>query len=107
MTVAGSRPEVRTTAGVLRGSRDAGVAVFRGIPFAEPPVGPLRFGAPRVVRGWDGVREAESYGPPPPQGGALGMAALAQDAVGDDWLTVNVWSPEPNPGPGNGANRDA
>ena len=48
MTVAesgtsGARPEVRAPAGRLRGSREAGVAVFRGIPFAEPPVGGLRF----------------------------------------------------------------
>ena len=63
MTVAeskpsGSRPEVRAAAGRLRGSREAGVAVFRGIPFAEPPVGALRFAAPRPVEAWDGVREA-------------------------------------------------
>lgn len=96
----GSQPEVRAAARALRGSREEGVAVFRGIPFAEPPVGSLRFAAPRPVPGWDGVRPAVSYGPPPPQGGALGMAALAKDAVGDDWLTVNVWSPEPGPGAG-------
>lgn len=95
-----SQPEVRTAAGAVRGSREAGVAVFRGIPFAEPPVGSLRFAAPRPVRGWDGVRPAVSYGPPPPQGGHFGMDALAKDAVGDDWLTVNVWSPEPGPGAG-------
>ncbi|MCZ4119983.1 carboxylesterase/lipase family protein [Streptomyces sp. H39-S7] len=96
----GARPEVRAAGGALRGSREAGVAVFRGIPFAEPPVGPLRFAAPRAVRGWDGVRPALEYGPPPPQGGALGMAAMSRDAVGDDWLTVNVWSPDPGPGAG-------
>ncbi|MEY9836797.1 carboxylesterase/lipase family protein [Streptacidiphilus sp. EB103A] len=96
----GSHPEVRTVAGAVRGSREAGVAVFRGIPFAEPPVGPLRFAAPRPVRGWDGVRPALSYGPPPPQGGAFGMGALTPDAGGGDWLTVNVWSPEPDPGAG-------
>lgn len=60
-----SAPEVRTAAGALRGSREAGVAVFRGIPYAEPPVGALRFAAPRPVRGWDGVRTAVAYGPPP------------------------------------------
>ncbi|MET8684950.1 carboxylesterase family protein [Streptomyces sp. NPDC004732] len=103
MTVDGSgasrsRPEVRTAAGSVRGSREAGVAVFRGIPFAAPPVGALRFAAPRAVRGWSGVREAVAYGPPPPQGGHFGMDALAQEAVGDDWLTVNVWSPDPGPG---------
>ncbi|MFD4867318.1 carboxylesterase/lipase family protein [Streptomyces sp. NPDC058412] len=97
---AGSRPEVRVAGGALRGAREEGVAVFRGIPFAEPPVGPLRFAAPEPVRGWDGVRPAVSFGPPPPQGGHFGMDALARDAAGDDWLTVNVWSPEPGPGAG-------
>lgn len=96
----GSRPEVRVAAGALRGGREAGVAVFRGIPFAEPPVGALRFAAPRPVRGWSGVREAVSYGPPPPQGGHFGMDALSRDAADDNWLTVNVWSPDPGPGAG-------
>ncbi|MFI6505965.1 carboxylesterase/lipase family protein [Streptosporangium sp. NPDC050855] len=89
-----SEPEVRTRAGVLRGGREAGLAVFRGIPFAEPPVGSLRFAAPEPARGWDGVRPAVAYGPPPPQSGVLGAS---RDAVGDDWLTVNVWTPEPDP----------
>ncbi|MGC7095068.1 carboxylesterase/lipase family protein [Amycolatopsis lurida] len=85
--------------GKSRGGWEAGVAVFRGIPFAEPPVGALRFAAPRPVRGWDGVREAVSYGPPPPQAAAFGMDALAQDAP-DDWLTINVFSLEPAQGAG-------
>ncbi|GAA2829019.1 carboxylesterase family protein [Kitasatospora sp. CM 4170] len=93
-------PEVRAAVGVVRGTREAGVSVFRGIPFAEPPVGALRFAAPRPVRGWAGVRSAVSYGPPPVQGGALGMAARSSAEPGDDWLTVNVWSPEPGPGAG-------
>ena len=94
------QPEVRTAAGVLRGSREAGLAVFRGVPYAEPPVGALRFAAPRPVRGWAGVRAAVSYGPPPPQAGLFGMDGLAQEAAGDDWLSVNVWSPDPAPGAG-------
>ena len=96
----GAAPEVRVVAGTVRGGREAGVAVFRGIPFAEPPVGPLRFAAPRAVRRWDGVRAALSYGPPPPQGGAFGMDALSGDEAADDWLTVNVWSPDPGPDAG-------
>ncbi|HEX5119928.1 MAG TPA: carboxylesterase family protein [Pseudonocardiaceae bacterium] len=91
--------DVRTAAGTLRGRGEAGVAVFRGIPFAEPPIGALRFAAPRPVRGWAGVREAVSYGPPPPQAGAFGMDALSQDAD-EDWLTINVWSPDPGAGAG-------
>ncbi|WP_245757615.1 carboxylesterase/lipase family protein [Amycolatopsis xylanica] len=89
------RPEVRVVAGKLRGTRESGVAVFRGIPFAEPPVGELRFGPPEKAKPWDGVREAAEFGAPPPQAGAFGMDALAE--AGDDWLTVNVWSPEPGP----------
>ncbi|MBD0742741.1 carboxylesterase/lipase family protein [Streptomyces sp. CBMA152] len=93
-------PEVRTAAGALRGRVEEGVAVFRGIPFAEPPVDALRFAAPQPVRGWDGVRPAVSYGPPPPQAGHFGMDALSPDAASTDWLTVNVWTPAPDPGAG-------
>jgi para-nitrobenzyl esterase len=92
-------PEVRAAAGRLRGDREAGVTVFRGIPFARPPVGEFRFAAPQPVQGWGGVRDATSYGPPPPQGGHFGMDGLSQDGT-DDWLTLNVWSPEPFPGAG-------
>jgi para-nitrobenzyl esterase len=92
-----SEPEVRTAGGVLRGGREAGLAVFRGIPFAEPPVGALRFAAPQPVRSWDGVRPAVAYGPPPPQSGVLGVS---KDTPGDDWLTINVWTPELDPAAG-------
>ena len=97
MTVAdsvpqGSPPEARVADGWLRGHRESGVTVFRGIPFAAPPVGVLRFAAPRPVQGWSGVRDALSFGPPPPQGGPFGMDALSEGAT-DDWLTLNVWSP--------------
>ncbi|MGW2285959.1 carboxylesterase/lipase family protein [Streptomyces phaeochromogenes] len=96
-------PEVRTTAGVVRGAGEAsGSAVFKGIPFAEPPVGALRFGAPVPVRSWDGVRKTVAYGTPPPQSAAFGMDALVSgDAVDEgDWLTLNVWTPDPDPGAG-------
>jgi para-nitrobenzyl esterase len=88
--------EARTTTGRVRGTVE-GVPVFRGIPFARPPVGDLRFAAPMPPRPWDGVRDALAFGPPPPQAGAFGMDALAG---GEDWLTLNVWSPDPGPGAG-------
>jgi para-nitrobenzyl esterase len=87
--------DVKIAAGAVRGRVEGGLAVFRGIPFAEPPVGELRFAAPRPVQGWDGVREAFAYGPPPPQDiRIIGRPGVLDAAPGDDWLTVNVWSPD-------------
>ncbi|WP_405064293.1 carboxylesterase family protein [Kribbella sp. NBC_01505] len=83
--------EIGTTGGVLRGVREAGCAVFRGIRYAEPPVGALRFAEPHPVDPWDGVRDATTFGPPPPQSGLLGAS---QEDAGDDWLTLNLWTPE-------------
>jgi para-nitrobenzyl esterase len=93
----GSTPEVRTTSGVVRGRRAGGISVFRGIPFAAPPVGALRLAAPRAAPPWDGVRPALDPGPPPPQSGVLGVPV---DSRGDDWLTLDVWTPDPRPGVG-------
>jgi para-nitrobenzyl esterase len=60
----------RTVQGKVQGRTEDGTAVFRGIPFARPPVGSLRFAAPRPPEPWDGTRQALSFGPPPPAGGA-------------------------------------
>ena len=86
--------------GSVRGSWEA---VWRSSAASRSPSRrSARCASPRRGRyaGWSGVREAVAFGPPPPQGGHFGMDALAQDAAGDDWLTVNVWSPEPDPGAG-------
>ncbi|MDX8028948.1 carboxylesterase family protein [Lentzea sp. BCCO 10_0856] len=84
--------EVRAGGGTVRGASEAGVSVFRGIPFAAPPVGALRFAAPQPAPAWEGVREALTFGPPPPQAAVFGMDELGES--GDEWLTVNVWSPD-------------
>ncbi len=92
-----SDPVVRTMAGSVRGRFSGGLATFRGIPFARPPVGELRFTAPQPPLPWDGVRAAIAFGPAPPQSALLPilLPAPPPDADLDDWLTVNVWSPEP------------
>ena len=56
---------VQTRAGGVRGVTEDGISVFRGIPFAAPPVGPRRFQAPESAQPWDGIREADVFGPPP------------------------------------------
>ena len=88
-------PRVRTTAGTVQGRHEDGLAVFRGIPFARPPVGALRFQAPQPAEPWTGTRDAFEFGAPPPQ--PQGRMVSAPPGAGDpgDWLTVNVWSPGP------------
>jgi para-nitrobenzyl esterase len=93
-----AEPVVRTASGLVRGQRTGpgGIAVFRGIPFARPPVGELRFQAPHPVPSWDGVREALAFGPPPPQS-AFQLSPVPGPEPGTDpydWLTVNVFSPD-------------
>ncbi|MFJ1747760.1 carboxylesterase/lipase family protein [Streptomyces sp. NPDC088116] len=99
MTAADSaRTDLLIPAGRLRGRSEGGVAVFRGIPYAQPPVGAMRFAAPRPVAAWDGVRDAGSFGPPCPQVGIYGeVPPPVEGPDADNWLTVNVWSPEPGP----------
>ncbi|AGK78258.1 carboxylesterase/lipase family protein [Streptomyces microflavus] len=77
---------VRTTAGRIAGQRLDDVTVFRGVPYAAPPVGPLRFASPRPPEPWNGVRDATAFGAP----------ALQTDYLPDsseDCLYANVWTP--------------
>ncbi len=92
-----TEPVVRTASGLVRGRRAdrGGIAAFRGIPFAQPPVGGLRFAAPRPATPWAGTREAAAFGPAPPQSGYALAPAPAPGADPDNWLTVNVFSPDP------------
>src|SRR5262245_45730118 len=87
---------VQTAQGAVRGLWEDQVAVFRGIPYAEPPVGTLRF-RPPVRRGrWDGVRDASHFGHIAPQTdeSALDAASLPRGVpTGDDCLNLNVWTP--------------
>ena len=85
-------PTAMTSSGRVRGRVEDGLCVFRGIPFAQPPVGEARFAAPRPAARWDGVREALAFGPPPPQT-LMGPGGPVPDDTAGDWLTVNVWTP--------------
>jgi para-nitrobenzyl esterase len=86
---------VGTTAGELRGARENGIAVFRGVPFATPPVAELRFMAPQPMPTWQGVRDATKDGPIAPQGRSR-LAHVMGDferPQSEDCLTLNVWTP--------------
>jgi para-nitrobenzyl esterase len=93
-------PEIRTASGRVRGrwaERD-GVAVFRGVPFASPPVGSLRFLAPAPPPPWGGVLDAARFGPVAPQALPLsagaGVPSPAPASDDGNWLTLNIWSPD-------------
>ncbi|HEY1901385.1 MAG TPA: carboxylesterase family protein [Terracidiphilus sp.] len=78
---------VRTACGVLRGEQSGGVLQFRGIPFAEPPVGPLRFRAPVSVKPWTGERDATRFAAAAMQVGEPGIDHS------EDCLYLNIWAP--------------
>lgn len=86
--------ELQLPGGKLRGvERDAdGVLAFRGIPFAAPPIGPLRWRAPQDVEPWTGVRDATIYGAPAFGSRMPGFRELSH-GMSEDCLTLNVWTP--------------
>ncbi|MFE9122747.1 carboxylesterase/lipase family protein [Streptomyces sp. NPDC007172] len=84
------QPKVRTTEGVVQGRRRRGHAVFRGIPYAQPPIGALRFAAPAPPHRWEGTRQAVEFGPVVPLSLPIDVAPQ-----GTDWLTLNVATPDP------------
>jgi para-nitrobenzyl esterase len=91
-------PTVITTYGKVRGQVRDGVASFLGIPYAASPTGPLRFRPPAPPPAWDGVRDAVRFGATPPKpdyAPPFDVLLPEPNIAGDDWLTVNVWTPEP------------
>ena len=87
------RPVATTTAGQVRGLHDRGTLSFRGLPFAAPPLGDLRFRAPAPVPAWTGVREAVDHGPACPQIVTTDLTESGNGVVHEDCLTLNVWTP--------------
>jgi para-nitrobenzyl esterase len=85
-----------TADGVLEGvvSADGMVRTFKGIPYAAPPVGPLRWMPPEPVAPWTGVRRAVDYGPRPMQGRIFGDMVFHDAGPSEDCLYLNLWRPE-------------
>ncbi|MFF5423697.1 MULTISPECIES: carboxylesterase/lipase family protein [unclassified Streptomyces] len=98
----GHGPVLRTENGPVRGREAAGgVTAVLGIPYAAPPFGARRFGAPEPAAPWDGVRDCTAFGPVAPQSAELPGAPVWRPGD-EDVLTVNVWAPEDaatGPGP--------
>jgi len=76
-------------------------ATFRGIPYAQAPVGAARFDAPRAVEPWEGVRMAHEFGATPQLYSPYTPPRIPEPSIpGDDTLSVNVTTPAPEPGAG-------
>ena len=89
--IAADLPTASVTGGQIRGGAlDKGGAVFKGIPFAQAPVGDRRWREPAAVKPWTGVREATSFGAPCAQNAGGRM----QQNSSEDCLFLNVWTGE-------------
>ena len=86
-------PEVRTKPGVVRGVTKDDVTIFKGIPFAAPPVGENRWRPPQPVKAWEGVRDAISYGANCAQAGWGAAPGTIAEGSSEDCLYLNLWMP--------------
>ncbi len=88
---------VQTTLGALRGAEAEGAVVFRGVPFAKPPVGALRWRQPEPLEPWEGVRDATEFGASAIQRalpGDLGdLIGIPSEETSEDCLYLNIWTP--------------
>jgi para-nitrobenzyl esterase len=89
-----AQDEVTIDTGTLKGATDAGVTSFKGVPFAAPPVGELRWRPPQPTAKWSGVRQATEYGHDCMQLPFPSDAAPLGTTPAEDCLVANVWAPE-------------
>ncbi|MEO6317103.1 MAG: carboxylesterase family protein [Chitinophagaceae bacterium] len=82
---------VKVAGGLLQGTIEDGLTVYKGIPFAAPPVGALRWKAPQPAAKWDGIRMADKFAPGAMQG------INPPSGKSEDCLYLNVWSPAKSP----------
>src|SRR5262245_61019274 len=84
---------VQTQSGWLEGEQRGAHVVFRGIPYAEPPLGALRFRAPGPVEPWSGVRSALAFGPSSLQAASQLPTSAVPEPRSEDCLYLNVYTP--------------
>src|SRR5690242_1413259 len=86
---------VQTANGAVegRGVQPSGVRIFRGIPFAQPPTGELRWREPQPVKSWNEVRPAVDFGPRCMQARIYSDMVFRSNGMSEDCLYLNVWTP--------------
>src|SRR5712675_1314002 len=91
--------DVEVTGGKVAGVAGVnGIVAFKGIPFAAPPVGPLRWKAPQPLKPWAGVKQASSFGASCMQDPMFARLFGAPPEISEDCLYLNVWTPAKSAG---------
>ena len=87
--------QIKISNGLIEGNYNThtGIQTYLGIPFAQPPVGPLRWKAPQPPVNWKGVKETKRFGPRPMQTIVWGDMNSRSNGVSEDCLYLNVWTP--------------
>nr|WKN40351.1 carboxylesterase family protein [Tunicatimonas sp. TK19036] len=87
--------QIKVEHGTIEGKYDdpSGLRMFFGIPFAQPPVGELRWKAPQPLEPWAEVKETKKFGPSPVQTNVFGDMRFRSNGVNEDCLYLNVWTP--------------
>ena len=93
LVFAQNNPQVKTANGIVEGTTESGIRIFRGIPFAAPPVGELRWKAPQPVKNWTGILKAYEFGPRAMQTNIFGDMNFRSPKTSEDCLYLNVWAP--------------
>jgi para-nitrobenzyl esterase len=88
---------IRVDGGLVQGMQENGLLVFKGIPFAMPPIGPLRWRAPQAPAAWSDVRSASQFAPICMQHGSYPEDA-PPERMSEDCLYLNIWVPPHAPG---------
>ncbi len=86
---------VETVCGRVRGYEEKGVQIFKGIPYAKPPIGPLRFRPPEPPKPWSGIKDCTQFGPiawqPPVE--LMDFLGNPAENMDEDCLNLNIWTP--------------
>ncbi len=87
--------QISTANGIIEGEFDikTNIQSFKGIPFAQAPVGNLRWKAPQAVTNWTGIKQTKKFGPRAVQSNVFGDMGFRSDGLSEDCLYLNVWSP--------------
>lgn len=96
--VASAQTIVKTALGKVEGIEKEGIRIFKGIPFAAPPIGELRWKAPQPVKPWSGVKKCTAFGPSPMQASPVPFMCwseeylIPKEPISEDCLYLNIWS---------------